>query len=467
MEKRSGPHPADFSEGNSGRLAPSATQEGLGPNLHSEPDTTATHGKADLPFFSVIVAAYNPGERILPTIHSVLAQSYRQFEVIVVGDGCSDATGEILAAHFGEAVRWENLDRNYGSQSYPNNAGNRLSRGTHVAYLGHDDIWSPQHLERLAGIIRISDPDFTVSGAIYYTPPGSMYYQFSGIFDDPSTAEREFFPPSSLAHRRDVIQKIGPWRDPRDINAPVDCEFLLRAAARGCTFASTKVITVHKFAAGHRYLSYRFPSSHEQQRMLERLLRTGGEAEVLREIEGDLADGAEAPPIRYSDFSRFAPGQLYGEARQTKGLDRPRLLDVEKALAIAPTSAPAALDWYAPETHRVYGLFRWSGPNPNPLYWLPVRIDGAFYLRLHVIAFADAGLVRTLTIEMNDVPAALTVEAVDDGTYVLTARPGFSGPVTDGLKLCFRMPYSMRPANDPFRRRVGIALGVIRVVREP
>ena len=466
MEEQNGPRLVDPAQGDRIRLAPQAAMEGLGPNGHAEPDANATYRKPDPPFFSVIVAAYNPGERILPTIRSALAQSYRRFEVIVIGDGCSDATGEILAANFGDAVRWENLERNYGSQSYPNNAGNRLARGTHVAYLGHDDIWSPRHLERLAGVIRTSDPDFAVSGAVYYTPPGSKYYQFTGVFDDASAANREFFPPSSLAHRREVIQKIGPWRDPRDTRAPVDCEFLLRAAARGCTFASTKVITVHKFAAGHRYLSYRFPSSHEQQRMLDRLLRAGGEAEVLREIEADLADGADAPPVRYPDYNRFAPGQLYRDARQCKGLDRPRLVDVEKALAIAPTSAPAALDWYAPETHREYGPFRWSGPNPNPLYWLPVRIDGAFYLRLHVIAFADAGFAGRLTLEMNDVPAALRVEGVDDGTYVLTARPGFGGPVTDGLKLCFRMPYSLR-REDSLRRRVGIALGVIRVVREP
>ena len=364
-------------------------------------------------------------------------------------------------------MRWENLHRNYGSQSYPNNEGIRLSRGTHVAYLGHDDIWSPQHLEKLAAVIRIADPDFAVSGAVYHTPPGSKYYQFTGIFDDPSTAEREFFPPSSLAHRREIIQKIGPWRDPRDISAPVDCEFLLRAAANGCSFASTKVITTHKFAAGHRYLSYRFPSLHEQERMLERLLLAGGETDVLREIEDDLADGAEAPPVHYFDFSRFAPGQLYREARQYKGLDRPPLLDVEKALAIKPGTSPAALDWYAPEEHPVYGRFRWSGPNPNPLYLLPARIMGAFYLRIHVIAFADPGLVGTLKIELNDVPAALIVEPVDDGTYVLTARPGFVDPVTDGLKVCFRMPYSTRAPADPFRRRIGIAVGVIRIVREP
>jgi len=430
-------------------------------------ETATTQHNPELPFFSVIVAAYNTGERILPTIRSVLAQSYRQFELLVIGDGCSDATGEILTANFGDAVRWENLERNHGSQSYPNNAGIERARGSHIAYLGHDDVWSPHHLEKLAAIIRAADPDFAVSGAAYHTPPGSKYYQFTGIFDDPSIATREFFPPSSLAHRRDVVERIGPWRDPRDINAPVDCEFLLRAAARGCSFASTKVITVHKFAAGHRYLSYRFPSAAPQQRMLERLLRPEGEAEVLQEIEADLAAGAEVPPIRYPDFSRYASGQLYREARLTKGLDQPPLIDVEQTLRIAPISSPAALDWYPPEVHPVYGRFRWSGPNPNPIYWLPVRIDGAFYLRIHVIAFADAGLIRTLSVDLDDEPAALTVEPVDDGTYVLTVRPHPRGPVTDGLKLNFRMPYSARPRDDPFQRRIGIALGTIRIVREP
>ena len=433
-------------------------------SLNKEPGTSSPYQRPDLPYFSVVVAAYNSGERILPTIRSVLAQTYRRFEVLVIGDGCTDATGEILVSNFGQAVRWENLDRNYGSQSYPNNAGIDLSRGTHVAYLGHDDIWSPHHLEKLATTIREADPDFAVSGAVYHTPPGSKYYQFTGIFDDPSTAEREFFPPSSFAHRHDVVQRIGPWKDPREINAPVDCEFLLRAAANDCTFVSTKVITVHKFAAGHRYLWYRFPSAHEQQRMLERLLRDGGEAEVLREIESDIADGAHAPPIGHFDFSRHPPGQLYREARQFKGLDRPPLLEVEQTLVIAPTPFPAALDWHPLQQHPNHGLMRWSGPNPNPLLLLPVRINGAFHLRIHVIAVAHAGLVETLRIEMNDVPATFTVEAVGDGTRWLTVRPGFSGPVTDGLKLCFRMPYSTPMAIDPQRRRIGIALGNIQVV---
>ena len=88
-------------------------------------------------------------------------------------------------------------------------------------------------------------------------------------------------------------------------------------------------------------------------------------------------------------------------------------------------------------------LFGGRAPISNRCYlFLPVRFDGAFHLRIHVIAFADAGLVETFRVEMNDLPSTVTVEAAEDGSCVLTARPGFDGPVTDGLKLCFRMPYS-------------------------
>ena len=78
---------------------------------------------------------------------------------------------------------------------------------------------------------------------------------------------------------------------------------------------------------------------------------------------------------------------------------------------IVPNASGGALDWYPPERHPVLGPFRWSGPNPNPIYFLPVQFDGAFHLRIHVIAFADAGLVETLRIEINDLPATVTVEA--------------------------------------------------------
>ncbi|MEY2527430.1 MAG: hypothetical protein QOE73_2201, partial [Verrucomicrobiota bacterium] len=180
------------------------------------------------PFFSVVIPTYNSAALIVHSVRAALAQTFRDFEIIVVGDGCTDNTGDILAREFGEEIRWKNLERNSGSQSTPNNEGIRLARGSHIAYLGHDDIWSRHHLELLAQVARETDSDFTVSGAVYYGPPGSMFYQFTGIFDDPETARREFFPPSSFAHKRDLTDRIGGWREPDELRAPVDCEILRR-----------------------------------------------------------------------------------------------------------------------------------------------------------------------------------------------------------------------------------------------
>jgi hypothetical protein len=103
-------------------------------------------------------------------------------------------TRVVLASHFGHRIHWKNLDRNSGGQSTPNNEGIRLARGTHIAYLGHDDIWSRRHLEQLAGVVRERDPDFAVSGAVFHGPPGSCYYQTTGLFDAPSAPARDFFP---------------------------------------------------------------------------------------------------------------------------------------------------------------------------------------------------------------------------------------------------------------------------------
>src|ERR1022692_4290413 len=152
-------------------------------------------------FCCVLMASYNSAAWIKHTIRSVLEQTYRNFEVIVVGDGCTDGTEELLKTKFGKRIRWKNLQSNSGSQSAPNNEGIRVAHGSHIAYLGHDDIWSRYHLELLDGVVREQDPDFAVSGAVYHGPPGSMFYQIAGIFDDPDMVRREFFPPSSFAHR--------------------------------------------------------------------------------------------------------------------------------------------------------------------------------------------------------------------------------------------------------------------------
>ena len=106
------------------------------------------------PQFSVIVPTYNRSRFIVPTLESALGQAHAPFEIIVVGDGGKDDSEEVIKREFGREVRWVGLSEHSGSQSAPNNAGIAAARGTHIAYLGHDDIWSPRHLEMLVAVLN-------------------------------------------------------------------------------------------------------------------------------------------------------------------------------------------------------------------------------------------------------------------------------------------------------------------------
>jgi len=404
------------------------------------------------------VAAYNSSARIVPTLRSALAQTYPRHEIIVVGDCCTDDTGDVIRANFGDRVRWINLKRNVGSQSGPNNRGIRAARGTHVAYLGHDDIWSPHHLAALADTIAASDPDFAVSGAIYHTPAGTDLYCVTGLFDDSSAASIQFFPPSSFAHRRAIVDRIGRWGDPAELRDPVDADLLLRAVRSGCSFASTKRITVHKFAAGHRYLWYRFPSSAEQEAMLEALHDPAFETRLITGILGRAAAGAKIIRHDYPDNSGIAPGETHRNARSGKGLALSPPLSVEQSTRLPLEAGPAALDWGPLHAHPDFGPIRWAGPNPNPRYFLNTRIARRFSLRIH-LALPDAAVLADIRLKIDGRDATFQVEPASYRRVVLTARPDMPLPVENGILLAFETyrPAAPRPATSVPGERFALA----------
>jgi glycosyltransferase involved in cell wall biosynthesis len=238
------------------------------------------------PVFSVILATFNRGRHIVPTVSSVIGQTFRDFELLIIGDCCTDETAEIVQPFLNNNVLWLNLSKQGGSQSYPNNAGLERARGQYIAYIGHDDVWAPDHLASLhTCFLSDANVDFAISGCLFHGPPGSDLYRVTGIFENDSAKFEHLFPPSSFAHKQAVVETIGVWANPMEISAAVDRHFVLRAAALNMQFRSTGKITAHKFSAAQRYLCYVQPSSSEQQTLLQALTR--GEARRL-EIAASL-----------------------------------------------------------------------------------------------------------------------------------------------------------------------------------
>ena len=117
-----------------------------------------------VPYFTIVVATFNRSRHIVPTIEAALEQTFTDFELLVVGDGLTDDTLDHVPRN-DPRVGVIGLPWNSGSQARPNNVGIAAARGRYIAYLGHDDIWMPDHLAALVQLFEETECDMAVSGA--------------------------------------------------------------------------------------------------------------------------------------------------------------------------------------------------------------------------------------------------------------------------------------------------------------
>jgi glycosyltransferase involved in cell wall biosynthesis len=112
------------------------------------------------PLVSVIIPTYNRAHTVAETIDSVLAQSYRNLEVIVVDDGSKDATQDVLKS-YGSRIR--SIWQENAGQMVARNQGIAESQGNIVTFLDSDDIWLPNCVMRHVDILRRTGSDVPCS----------------------------------------------------------------------------------------------------------------------------------------------------------------------------------------------------------------------------------------------------------------------------------------------------------------
>ncbi|MGQ1787901.1 glycosyltransferase family 2 protein [Saccharicrinis sp. GN24d3] len=103
-------------------------------------------------FFSVVIPLFNKEKDIADTIQSVLDQSYRNFEIVVVNDGSTDKGFDIVKAIRDSRIKL--FETENGGAAAARNYGVENSKGEYIAFLDADDYWYPHHLDNHRSLIE-------------------------------------------------------------------------------------------------------------------------------------------------------------------------------------------------------------------------------------------------------------------------------------------------------------------------
>ncbi|NJL93699.1 MAG: glycosyltransferase family 2 protein, partial [Anaerolineae bacterium] len=169
------------------------------------------------PRVSIILPTHNRPETLVYALHSVLAQTERDFELFVVGDGCTDHTGDVVSqfAAQDDRVRWLDLPKALGYGYANRNIALRQARAPYIAYLAHDDVWTPDHLELLCSALEAHQAEL-VHGQVWNVSETAVIrtsYQALHLeyWRERFLARQFFTPMCTMMHTRDCLERYGYW----------------------------------------------------------------------------------------------------------------------------------------------------------------------------------------------------------------------------------------------------------------
>lgn len=222
-----------------------STTQNLPPDISPAGATFGVRCEQATPCVSVIIPAYNVAAFIGETLSSVFAQTFTDFEVIVVNDGSPDSA-ELESAIQPYRGRICYLSQNNLGASAARNAGLRAARGELIAFLDADDLWSPNYLAEQLKFIRKHDCDLACADAMIFgvSRDAGRTYMDSLMGTAPAfgrvtflelvNADRSLIT-SGVVARRDLILEVGLFDE--TLRNAQDFDLWLRLARHGARLA--------------------------------------------------------------------------------------------------------------------------------------------------------------------------------------------------------------------------------------
>ena len=246
------------------------------------------------PLVSIIMPSFNAERYVAESIRSVVRQTFTNWELVVVDDGSTDRTAEVVRRLADADARIRYVRRENGGQAAARNTGIHLVSAPVVAFIDADDLWLPEKLARQLAVMEETAADVVYcDGYVFYddgTPertdgfavvPGST----DGATMFPLLFEYNRIATLSVVARRDALERVGLFDEDRRLQNCEDYDLWLRLARAGSTFygMTDKLM---------RYRRHSASSTHAESTML------GPMIEVVRKQSQGIEPRASQQRIR-------------------------------------------------------------------------------------------------------------------------------------------------------------------------
>lgn len=185
------------------------------------------------PFISIVVPSYNRADLIAKTLHSLLDQTYNNYEIIVVDDGSTDNTEEVVAQVKSERVSY--YKKQNAERAAARNYGARKAKGDYVNFFDSDDLALQNHVASAAEMIKkYQQPEWFHLGFAWATPEIEIFRkvdQYRGDTLNKLIAKGNPLSCNGVFLRRDIILQHR-FNEDRSLSASEDYELWVRLAAR-------------------------------------------------------------------------------------------------------------------------------------------------------------------------------------------------------------------------------------------
>lgn len=230
------------------------------------------------PFVSIVMSTYERGSLIGESIQSVIDQTYEHWELIIMDDGSTDDTEQVVRNFADDRIKYSFLPHS-GFLGKVKNAAIAKSRGELIAFQDSDDLWRADKLEVQVKLLnQYPEASFVLSNGDQFgefaTPTPDYQNLFAGSMFLPMIRDSKFcFYSTSLVFRKSVLAETGPL----DESVPFmrDVEFFFRMSCKVTgIFTNERLVNIRRHT-GNFSNSFHVNAYFESIRIYESLHRNG------------------------------------------------------------------------------------------------------------------------------------------------------------------------------------------------